>query len=279
MSGQAVRGRSARVLFRVVVCAACLAGASLAWGATPDDCQALRKHGRLADAQKCYESLTDSARSSHSARKASGALNNTKRRTTSFASRRSSLPRTPWFACAGAACSTSGSTTPRPTTSLARPCSAIRKARKPITASHSSARTGLITKRSNIRQKAIELDPKMYEAHELMASLLLEDNDQAKAFEEADAALKISPEALDAMAIHAAIEILDDRSPDAWLAKIHAINPVYGEGYALIARSAGLEPPLRRRDRLLPQGDRGGPAALVGARAARHQSDAPRPGG
>ena len=36
------------------------------------------------------------------------------------------------------------------------------------------------------------------------------------------------------MAVHAAIELLADRSPDVWLAKIRAVNPVYGEGYALI---------------------------------------------
>ena len=37
------------------------------------------------------------------------------------------------------------------------------------------------------------------------------------------------------MAIHAAIEILADRSPDAWLEKIHQVNPTYGEGYAIVA--------------------------------------------
>jgi len=83
--------------------------------------------------------------------------------------------------------------------------------------------------------KAIELDPKLYEAHELMASLRLEDSDETKAFDEADAALKISPDALDAMAIHAAIELLADRSPKAWLEKIRQVNPAYGQGYALIA--------------------------------------------
>ncbi len=83
--------------------------------------------------------------------------------------------------------------------------------------------------------KAMELDPKLAEAHELMANLLLEDSDEEKAFAEADEALKISPEALDAMAIHAAIEILADRSPDAWLEKIRQVNPTYGEGYALVA--------------------------------------------
>ena len=83
--------------------------------------------------------------------------------------------------------------------------------------------------------KAMELDPKLAEAHELMANMQLEDSDEEKAFAEADEALKISPEALDAMAIHAAIEILADRSPDAWFAKMLQVNPTYGEGYALVA--------------------------------------------
>ena len=94
---------------------------------------------------------------------------------------------------------------------------------------------GFDSKAIEYTSKAIELDPKLYEAHELMASLLLEDSDEAKAFDEADAALKISPEAIDAMAIHAAIELLADRSPDTWLEKIRQVNPVYGEGYELIA--------------------------------------------
>src|ERR1700735_4147273 len=57
MSGQAAR-RITAIWFWVVCFAACLAGVGSARGATPDDCHALRKHGRLADAEKCYESLT-----------------------------------------------------------------------------------------------------------------------------------------------------------------------------------------------------------------------------
>ncbi len=83
--------------------------------------------------------------------------------------------------------------------------------------------------------KAIELDPKLVEAHEVMATLVLEDSQPDKAVAEADEALKISPEALDAMAIHAAVELLADRSPDEWLAKMRRVNPVYGEGYSLVA--------------------------------------------
>ena len=83
--------------------------------------------------------------------------------------------------------------------------------------------------------KAIELDPKLVEPHELMANLNLEDSDPDSAAKQADQAIALSGDAFDAMAIHAAIEILADRSPDSWLEKIRAVNPSYGEGYALVA--------------------------------------------
>ena len=83
--------------------------------------------------------------------------------------------------------------------------------------------------------KALELDPKLVEAHELMASLALEDSDAAGAEKEADQAIGLSGDALDAMAVHAAIDILADRSADAWFAKIREVNPHYGRAYALVA--------------------------------------------
>lgn len=81
-------------------------------------------------------------------------------------------------------------------------------------------------------QKAIELDPKLVEAQELLAFLALEDNDVDKATKEADKALAISPEALDAMAIHASIDWLDDKPGTEWTGRILKINPVYGKAYA-----------------------------------------------
>src|SRR5215470_3892083 len=83
--------------------------------------------------------------------------------------------------------------------------------------------------------KAIELDPKMVEAHELMADLTLQNDDREVAIAEADKAIALENDALDAMAIHAAVELLADRSPDAWFAKIAAINPSYGQAYARVA--------------------------------------------
>ena len=88
--------------------------------------------------------------------------------------------------------------------------------------------------------KAIELDPKLAEPHELLADLALANDDRETAAAEADKAIALENDALDAMAIHAALELIGDRSPNAWLAKIHAINPGAGEPYARVAHQLEL---------------------------------------
>lgn len=88
--------------------------------------------------------------------------------------------------------------------------------------------------------KAIALNPKLAEAHELMAQLELENGDRTAAAGEADKAIALEDDAFDAMAIHAAIELISDRSPDTWFAKIQAINPGYGEAFALVAHELEL---------------------------------------
>jgi cellulose synthase operon protein C len=89
-------------------------------------------------------------------------------------------------------------------------------------------------------RKALELSPSMVGARELLASLALENNDTAGAIAEADKAIALSPDALDAMAIHASVELLADRSPDSWLDRIRKVNAAYGRGYALVARQMEL---------------------------------------
>ncbi len=84
---------------------------------------------------------------------------------------------------------------------------------------------------------AAELDPKLVEARETLAYLALEDDDPKHAAEEADLALKISDEALDAMAIHATIDWLADKAEtphlqNPWMDRILKINPAYGEAYS-----------------------------------------------
>ena len=88
--------------------------------------------------------------------------------------------------------------------------------------------------------KAIRLDPKLAAAHELMADLALANDDRDLATAEADKAIALENDALDAMAIHAAIELIGDRAPNAWFAKIRAVNPGYGEAYARVARQLEL---------------------------------------
>jgi tetratricopeptide (TPR) repeat protein len=91
--------------------------------------------------------------------------------------------------------------------------------------------------------KAISLDPKLVEAHELAANLLLEDAKPDEAVNEAEAAISLSPyeggsDALDAMATLAATDLLADKNADAaeWLKKMAAVNPGYSAGYASVAQ-------------------------------------------
>lgn len=95
---------------------------------------------------------------------------------------------------------------------------------------------GFDRKAVEFARKAVELDPKLVEAQELVAALVLEDGDFKKAAEEAQTALKISPNALDAMAVLAAIDLLDDKPSSEWTTKMLAASPKYGQGYARIAR-------------------------------------------
>ena len=83
--------------------------------------------------------------------------------------------------------------------------------------------------------KAIELNPKLAEPHEVLADLALINDDYGLAATESDKAIALEDDALDAMAIHAAINLIQDKPPDEGLAKIRAVNPGYGEAYTRIA--------------------------------------------
>src|SRR6202020_753561 len=83
---------------------------------------------------------------------------------------------------------------------------------------------GFDGKATDYASRALVLDPKLVEAHEFAANLALENADTEHAVAEADEALRLSPDALNAMAVHAAIELLAARSPDMWLDKIRQVN-------------------------------------------------------
>ncbi len=101
-------------------------------------------------------------------------------------------------------------------------------------------------------------DPKLYEARELIARVALEDNNEEKAVAEANKAVAMSPEALDAMAILATVDWLNDKpsAPPAgeiltsspWMDKILKINPHDGEALRYGRTLLRHQPPLYRRD-------------------------------
>src|SRR6202158_6316529 len=217
-----------------VVCVACLLGASLSRAATPDDCHALRKHGHRAEAKKSYESLTASRDPYLRAEGLWGTEMyqeaNNQFRAAVAQSPANAMVRVRWGRLMHERFNNTDAA------NLFK--EALQKDPKNAQAFYGLALVsadGFDSKALEYTGKALDLDPKLVEARELKANLLLEDSDEGKAVAEADEALKISPQALDAMAIHAAIEMLADRSPDAWFAKIHEVNPTYGEGYALVA--------------------------------------------
>ncbi len=106
---------------------------------------------------------------------------------------------------------------------------------------HSGALLGLaLVAADDYEGKAVELaeqalaaDPKLTEARVLLARLALEDNDPVRAAEQADKALDISANSLDAMAVHASIDWLDDKTDTPWIGRVLAQNPHYGHAYEL----------------------------------------------
>ena len=216
-----------------------LGGVVSAQAAEPADCWTLRKHGHRSEAQTCFAALTRSADPYARAEGFWGQEQwqqaNEQFRLAAQPENSKALYRVRWgmllherFNDGEAA-------------DLFR--EALSK-----DSSNAEAYVGLATvsaetfngKATEFAAKAIELDPKLAGAHELLADLALANDDCDVAGAEADKAIALESDALDAMATRAAIELLGDLSPDAWLAKIRVINPNYGEGYARIARQLEL---------------------------------------
>ncbi len=211
-----------------------LSVAIAAHATTPDECAKLRLHGQSAQAQSCYDSL---ARSSSPYLRAEGDWGlrdydqaNNEFRAAVAQNDSSAVYRVRWGMLLHERFNNTDAE------QLFK--EALQRDPKDAQAYLGLALVsadGFDSKAVEWTAKALELDPKLVAAHELAANLALEDSDPADAVQQADAAIHLAPDALDAMAIHAAVEILADRSPDAWLAKIIAVNPHYGQAYAIVA--------------------------------------------
>jgi tetratricopeptide (TPR) repeat protein len=218
------------LLLFVLLCA----GASMSRAATPDDCHTLRKHGRRPEAKACYESLTAS-RDPYLRAEGYWGLEmyqeaNDEFRTAVAQQDKNPLYRVRWGLLLHERFNNEDAEKLFEEALQRDPKNAQAFLGLAIVSAD-----GFDSKAIYWANKALEADPRLAEAHELLANLFLEDSEPDKAVEQADEALKISSESLEAMAIHAAVEVLADRSPDAWFAKIHQVNPTYAEGYALVA--------------------------------------------
>ena len=224
---------------RSSILALLLGAAACAHAAAPQDCWALRKHGHPREEQACFEAL---ARSNDAYTRAEGLWGleqweqaNEQFRIATKAPDSKALYKVRWgrllherFNDSEAADLFREALEKEPSNAEAFVGLAM------VSAESFSAKAAAYV------LKAVELDPKLAEAHEVFADLSLANDEQDLAAAEADKALALESDAVDAMAIHAALEIIANRSPDAWLAKMSAVNPNDGEGYARIAHQLEL---------------------------------------
>ena len=198
---------------------------------TANGCALLVKHGRMQEAQACYTALTESPNSYLRAEGLWGVRNyveaNNQFKVAIAANPKNAEYRVRWgrlflerFNKEEAA-------------NLFQEALEIQKDYAPAYVGMALvAADGFSAKAVEFAQKAIESDQKLVEAQEVLAYLALEDNDNEKAAKEADKAIAMSPEALDALAIRAAIDFLNDKPSSEWMDRIMKVNPVYGQAYS-----------------------------------------------
>ncbi len=107
---------------------------------------------------------------------------------------------------------------------------------------------------TKLAEKALEGDPKLVEAQELLARMALEDNNNSKAIEEAHKALAIDKDSVQGKAILATIDWLNDKKETQWdphnakgyetAGHFFVINRRYNEGIQFYRQALELDPQL-----------------------------------
>ena len=131
-----------------------------------------------------------------------------------------------------------------------------------IKADHAGALLGLAlvaaenfeSQGERLARKALEADPKLLEAQELLARIALEDNNNRKATEEANKALAIDPASVEGKAILATIDLLADKKDTPWdphsargyetIGHFFVLNRRYEEGIQYYRKALELDPQL-----------------------------------
>lgn len=208
--------------------------ATLASAATLAECNEHKRRGRLAEAKTCWQALTRSADAALQA-EAYWALwdfdaANERFRSAVAAKPKDPLLRVRWgrmFFERGQRKEAAG---------LYEEALEIEKDFPPALVGLAYlASSGFESKAVEMAEKALEKDAKLFEAREMLARFALEEYDEKRAIEQADKALAISPEALNALIVRATVDWLDGKPGTEWIGRIEKVNPNYGEGYALAA--------------------------------------------
>lgn len=199
--------------------------------ASPDDCRALRHHGKLGEAQVCFGALT---RASSAFDRAEGnwGLGRYEEANIEF---RAALKEQPKSAAVRVEWGRMYLEHYQPGDAAKLFEEALESDPKNAAAYLGLARVmaqGYDKRAVEFANKAIQSDPKNAEAHEFLAYLALEDGKPDAAAAEAQRALALSNEALDGMAVLASIDWLNGKQQSEWMDRVLKINPAYGEAYA-----------------------------------------------
>lgn len=220
-----------RIPSRLLFAVALLSSATLAAAAGVSDCHALQHHGQMREAAACFESLT---RAPDSLSRGEGYLGlaqydsaNEEFRAAFKEQPKSAEVRYEWGLLY---------------LEHYQPGDAAKLFEEALELdpNHARAYLGLARvaglaydkKALDLANEALQRDPKLYEARELLAYLALEDNNEKEATAQAQKALALSNEALDGMAVLASIDWLNGKTQSDWMDRILKVNPVYGEAYA-----------------------------------------------
>lgn len=107
---------------------------------------------------------------------------------------------------------------------------------------------------ADLAHKALEADPKLLEAQELLARLALEDNNPSKATDEAKRAIEMDPNSVQGKAVLATIDLLADKKDSSWdphtargyeiIGHFFVLNRRYNEGIGYLRKAVELDPAL-----------------------------------
>lgn len=212
-----------------------LTAAACAQTRSPADCHGLKKHGRYEDAKECYLQLTSARNRLHAAEGYWGA-GRYKEANETFRALYSLQTKNPDLLVRWGLLLLAGSNPSDATRTVTEALEAKQDYPPALLALARVAAEAFSRQALVLAEKAYKLDPNLTEAKELLAVLALEEGDRENAEKHAREALSKEPEALEALTVLSALELLENKPAAEWQAKIAAINPNCAECEARLGR-------------------------------------------